>query len=66
MAEHSAENNLDSNGPTHEVVVSLDSVVGIATGCGLDDQEVGVQVPVGSRIFSSPSRSALGSTQPPI
>jgi hypothetical protein len=31
-------------------------VVGIATGYGLDDREVGVQVPVGSRIFSPPSR----------
>jgi hypothetical protein len=33
---------------------SQDSVVGIAIGYGLDDQGVGVQVPVGSRIFSSP------------
>jgi hypothetical protein len=31
------------------------SAVGIATGYGLDDQRVGVRVPVGSRIFSSPS-----------
>jgi hypothetical protein len=31
-------------------------VVGIATGYGLDDQEVGVWVPLGSRIFSSPRR----------
>jgi hypothetical protein len=31
---------------------SRDGVVGIATGYGLDDREVGV--PVGSRIFSSP------------
>jgi hypothetical protein len=37
------------------------SAVGIATGHGLDDKGVGVRVPVGSRIFSSPSR--LGSTQ---
>jgi hypothetical protein len=35
---------------------SRDSVVGIATGYGLDDWEVGVRVPLGSRIFSSPSR----------
>jgi hypothetical protein len=35
---------------------SRDSVVGIATGYGLDDQGVRVRVPVGSRIFSSPSR----------
>jgi hypothetical protein len=33
------------------------SVVGIATGYGLDDQEVGVRVPVGSRILSSLYRS---------
>jgi hypothetical protein len=32
------------------------SVVGIATGYGLDDRGVGVQVAVGSRIFSSPRR----------
>jgi hypothetical protein len=31
-----------------------DTVVSIATGFGLDDRGVGVQVPVGSRIFSSP------------
>jgi hypothetical protein len=31
-----------------------DSVVGIATSYRLDDQGVGVRVPVGSRIFSSP------------
>jgi hypothetical protein len=34
-----------------------DSVVGIATSYGLDDQGVGVRVPVGSRIFSSPRSS---------
>jgi hypothetical protein len=47
---------------------SRDSAVGIATGYGLDDQGVGVRVPVGSRIFSSPRRPdpALGFTQPPI
>jgi hypothetical protein len=33
---------------------SRDSVDGIATGYGLDDREVGVPVPVESRIFSSP------------
>jgi hypothetical protein len=31
-----------------------DTVVGIATGYGLDDRGFGVRVPVGSRIFSSP------------
>jgi hypothetical protein len=35
---------------------SRDSVVGIAIGYGLDDRGVGVQAPVGSRIFSSPRR----------
>jgi hypothetical protein len=33
---------------------SRDSVVGIAAGCGMDDREVGVRVPVGSIIFSTP------------
>jgi hypothetical protein len=37
-------------------VGSRDSVVGIATGYGLDDGGVGVRVRVGSRIFSSPRR----------
>jgi hypothetical protein len=35
---------------------SRDSVVGVATGYGLDDRGVGVRLPVGSRIFSSPCR----------
>jgi hypothetical protein len=43
-----------------------DSVVGIATTYGLDNRGVGVRVPVRSRIFSTSSRPALGSTQPPI
>jgi hypothetical protein len=34
----------------------LYSVVGIATGYGLDARGVGVRVPVVSRIFSSPNR----------
>jgi hypothetical protein len=37
-------------------VRSLDSSVGITTGYGLDDREVGIQVLVGSRIFFSPLR----------
>jgi hypothetical protein len=45
---------------------SQDSVVGIATGYGLDDRGVRVRVPVGSRIFFTSSRLALGPTQPPI
>jgi hypothetical protein len=35
---------------------SQDSVVGIATSYWLDDRGIGVRVPVGSRIFSSPNR----------
>jgi hypothetical protein len=34
------------------IIRSRDSAVGIATGYGLDDREVGVRVPVGSRIIS--------------
>jgi hypothetical protein len=37
-------------------IKSRDSVVGIVTGYGLDDREVGVRVPVGWWIFSSPRR----------
>jgi hypothetical protein len=37
-------------------ISSRSSVAGIATVYGLDDLGVGVQVPVGSRIFPSPSR----------
>jgi hypothetical protein len=33
-----------------------DDLVGIAIGYGLNDREVGVRVPVESRIFSSPRR----------
>jgi hypothetical protein len=33
---------------------SWDSVVSIVTGYGLDDRGIGVQLLVGSRIFSSP------------
>jgi hypothetical protein len=36
--------------------MTLDRVVSIAIGYGLDDRGVGVRVPVGSRIFSSPRR----------
>jgi hypothetical protein len=33
---------------------SRDGAFGIATGYGLEERGVGVRVPVGSRIFSSP------------
>jgi hypothetical protein len=36
----------------HYILMSRDSPVGIVTGYGLDNQEVGVRVPVGSRIFT--------------
>jgi hypothetical protein len=38
------------------LMMSRDSVVGIAISYGLDGRGVGVRVPVGSRIFSSPRR----------
>jgi hypothetical protein len=43
---------------------SSPNIVCIATGYLLDNRRVGVRVPVGSRIFSSPYR--LGPSQPPI
>jgi hypothetical protein len=43
----------------YRINMSRDNSVGIATGYGLDDRGVGVRVPVGSRIFSSPRRSDL-------
>jgi hypothetical protein len=46
--------------------LSRDSAVGIATGYGVDDRGVGVRVPVGSIIFSTSSRPALGLIQAPI
>jgi hypothetical protein len=36
--------------------LARDSVVGTATSYMLDDRGVGIQVPVGPRIFSSPDR----------
>jgi hypothetical protein len=38
---------------------SRDNVVSIASGYGLGDREVGVQVPVGSGIFTSPCPDRL-------
>jgi hypothetical protein len=37
-------------------VMSRDSIVGILTSYGLNDRGVGIRVPAGSRIFSSPHR----------
>jgi hypothetical protein len=42
--------------PHSSSYISRDSVVGIATGYGLDDGGVGARVPVEARIFSSPRR----------
>jgi hypothetical protein len=39
---------------SHTLLRSRDRAVGIATDYGLDDQEVGVRVPEGLRMFSSP------------
>jgi hypothetical protein len=38
------------------LIVDRDSVVGIATGYGLDDRGFGVRVPLGSRILSPQRR----------
>jgi hypothetical protein len=52
------ESNIDSSG----VIVTLlrffkfINAVGIATGYGLNNQGVGVRVPVGARIFTCPCR----------
>jgi hypothetical protein len=43
---------------------SPDSVVGIATGYGLNDRGVGVRVPAGARNFSTSFRPVLGPTHP--
>jgi hypothetical protein len=45
-----------------------DSIVGIATGYGLEDGEIGVRVPVGARIFSLPQLPdrLWGPPKPPI
>jgi hypothetical protein len=50
-----SDNSRLNTGATY-VHMSRDSAVGIATGYGLDDWEVGFRVPVGSGIFTSPCR----------
>jgi hypothetical protein len=49
-------------------LMSWNSVVGIATGYGLDDGGVGVSSPgrIKNFLFSTSSRPVLGSTKPPI
>jgi hypothetical protein len=39
-----------------EIFLCSNNAVGIATDCGLEDREDGVQVPVGTRFFSSSRR----------
>jgi hypothetical protein len=50
------------------VTRSPDSVVGIATGYGLDDTGVGILSPsaVNNFLFSTLSRPGLGPIQPPV
>jgi hypothetical protein len=47
---------LTTETPSSVEVKSQDSAVSIATGYGLDDQWVGIRVPMGARIFTSPIR----------
>jgi hypothetical protein len=46
------------------VLASRDSTVGKATGYGMDDRGVEVRVPVGLRIFTSPSRPDFSEAHP--
>jgi hypothetical protein len=55
---HTSSWHNDYMGPTG-TMLSRDSPVGIATSYGLDDRDVGVRIPVGSRIFSSPRPDRL-------
>jgi hypothetical protein len=50
---------MPTSGFEKHVTRSRDSVVGIATGYRLDDRGVGIRVPVGSRILSSPRPDKL-------
>jgi hypothetical protein len=50
------QNVAASNGRRRYLKSAFHSAVGIATGYGMDDREVGVRVPVGSRILTSPCR----------
>jgi hypothetical protein len=58
LVYHFNEENLntDSIKSTVHLKASRDSTVGIATGYGLDGRGIGIRVPVGSRISSSPRR----------
>jgi hypothetical protein len=49
----------------NELIYISTEVLGIATGYGPEDREIGVRVTVGSTIFSTSCRPALGHTQGP-
>jgi hypothetical protein len=51
---HSAEHNISRGGTVWEAYVQYMWGAVIVTGYGLDDRGVGVRVPVGARIVSSP------------
>jgi hypothetical protein len=55
MSHVSVQTELESFSNLHYHVQKqvLRLVVGIATGYGLDDEGVGVRVPVGTRVFTS-------------
>jgi hypothetical protein len=59
MKEQKNSENYTVKNFTVYIFICQEIAVSIATGYGLDDQGVGVQVPVGSRIFSSPLRPDL-------
>jgi hypothetical protein len=46
--------------------MSRDTIVGIETGCGLDDRGIKVRVPVGAIFLSSPGHSDQFWGSPPV
>jgi ribosomal protein L18E len=56
FVESATSNSAEVNISRYSSKKSRDSAVGIATGYGLDDQRVGVRVPMGASIFTSPYR----------
>jgi hypothetical protein len=62
LSQHLARRTEENYNKTSITIAG--SSVGIVTGYGLDDGEVGVRVLVGSRIFSSPRRGAHPGSYP--
>jgi hypothetical protein len=62
VAHHFRVNVLCANLSQNFKTLYYGSAVGIATGYWLDDLEVGIRVPIGSRIFTKSSISFLGLT----